>query len=135
MCLTNLVRMPALASDADRKIIEPSMLLAKEKKVTSRMMLRIGLNAKQAKRKGMAMAKAKEKEKEREKENPAETETGKGKEPEGTLGNHLVPTIAKAMAIANGETTVVSPTTGLRGASERQRQWQLKSPKKSKRSR
>ena len=131
MGLTNLVQMPALASDADRKIIEPPMLLAKEKKVTSRKMLRIGLNEKQAKRKAMAKAKAKE----RGKENPAETETGKEKEPEGTLGNHLVPTIAKAMAIANGETTVVSPTTGLRRASERQRQWQLKSPRKSKRSR
>ena len=127
MGLTNLVQMPALASDADRKIIEPPMLPAKEKMVTSRKMLRIGLNAKQAKRKGMAMAKAKAKAKAKER--------GKEKEPEGTLGNHLVPTIAKAMAIANGETTVVSPTTGLRRASERQRQWQLKSPRKSKRSR
>jgi hypothetical protein len=73
--------------------------------------------------------------KERGKENPAETGTGKEKEPEETLGNHLVPTIAKAMAIVNGETTAVSPTTGLKGASERRRQWQLKALRRSKRSR
>jgi hypothetical protein len=128
---TNLVPMPALVFDAGRKTIEPPMLLAKEKKVTFRKMLRIGLNGKQAKRKEMAKAKAKE----RGKENPAETGTGKVKEPEGTLGNHLVPTTAKGMITANGGTTVVSPTTGLRGASERRRQWRLKAPRKSKRSR
>jgi hypothetical protein len=108
--------MLALAFDAGRRIIELPMLPAKEKKVISRKMLRIGLNAKQARRKGTATAKARAKA--RRKENSAEIGIGKVKEPEGTLGNHLVPTIAKEMVIASGETTVVSLTTGLRGGKE-----------------
>jgi hypothetical protein len=68
----------------------------------------------------------------KEKQNPATIGIGKEK---GTLGNHLVPTMAKAMAIASGETTVVSPTTGLRGVKGSQLQWQPKSPRKGKRSR
>ncbi len=129
--------MLALAFDAGRKIIELPMLPAKEKKVFSRKMLRIGLNAKQVRIEETAMAKARAKarEKAREKENSAEIGIGKVKEPEGTLGNHLVPTIAKGMVIANWETTVVSLTTGLRGKKGRQRQWQPKSPRRSKRSR
>jgi hypothetical protein len=79
----------------------------------------------------MAKARAKEK----GKENSAEIGIGKVKEPEGKLVNHLVPTIAREIVIASGETTVGSPTTGLRVASGRPRQWQPKSPRKSKRSR
>ena len=94
-----------------------------------------GSSAKPAKRKGPEAEKVRAKAKEKGKENPAGTETGKEKGLEETLGNHLVPTIAKAMAIVNGETTAVSPTTGLKGASERRRQWQLKALRRSKRSR
>jgi hypothetical protein len=135
MALTNLAQTLALAFDAGRKITELPMLPAKERKATFRKMRQNGSSVKLAKRKGPATAKAKARAKEKGKENSAEIGIGKVKEPEGKLANHLAPTTAKEMVIASGETTVVSPTMGLRGASGRQRQWQLKSPRKSKRSR
>ena len=135
MALTNLAPTLALVSDAGRKTTELPMLPAKERKANFKKMRQIGLSVRQAKRKRPENAIPRARAKERGKENPAETETGKEKEPEETLGNHLVPTIAKAMAIVSGETTAVSPTTGLKGASERRRQWQLKALRRSKRSR
>jgi hypothetical protein len=124
--------MLALAFDADRKITELPMLPAKERKAIFKRMRRSGSSAKQAKRKGPATAM--ERAKARAKERGRTAEIGIGKE-KGTLGSHLAPTIAKEMAIASGETTVVSPTMGLRVAKGSQRQWQPKSPRKSKRSR
>jgi hypothetical protein len=110
--------MLALAFDAGRKITELPMLPAKERKATFRKMRQNGLSVKLAKRKGPATAMAKARAKTRGKENSAEIGIGKVKEPEGTLVNHLVPTTAREMVIASGETTVVSPTTGLRGQAE-----------------
>jgi hypothetical protein len=104
------------------------MLPAKEKKVIFKRMRQSGSSAKQAKRTGPATAMEREKARAKAKRNPAEIGIGKEK---GTLVNHLAPTIAKEMAIASGETTVVSPTMGLKVASGRQRLWQPKSPRMS----
>jgi hypothetical protein len=81
---------------------------AKERRAIVIKTRRNGLSERREKEVVKEKAKAKAKEKERRKE----TGTGKVKE-----RNYLAPTTTKEMAIANGATTVVSPTKGLKGES------------------
>jgi hypothetical protein len=131
MALTNLAPARVRVSDAGRKTTVPPIQPAKERKASSKKMRLSGLNERRGRRQEPEAAKEKAKEKGKR----MATGIGKVKEPEGTQGNHLVLTIAKEMAIANGVTTVVSLTTDLRGVRGSQRQWQPKSPPRSKRSR
>ena len=114
MVLTNLGPMQEFATAAVRKDTEPPMMPVKERRAIVTRTRRNGLNEKWAK----AVEKVKAKAKGKEKGKPKEIGTGKV-----MARSYLAPTTTRAMATANGATTVVSPMMGQKGESVNTRPW------------
>ncbi len=124
MGLLNLVRLPALAIVAARRITVRPILNAEEKKVIFPTMHLNGSSAKLGKEKGKAKGKAKAK--------PEETAIGKGK---ATAENHLAQTGRKETATASGLTTVASLMMNQKEEKEKYHHWQLKVLQRGRRNR
>ncbi len=116
MNLTNLDLMQDHASDAVKRVTEPMMKPAREKKAITTRTRRNGSSESA----GIEAAKAKAKEREKEKRKEKLKEAGIGRV---MAKSYHAPTIIKAMATANSATIVASPTKGQRAGSASIRPW------------